>query len=95
MMDTAAVDEMARLEDTHWWFVGKRLLVRSVLAEIAPGPTLDLGCGTGAILTVLAGRGPVTGVDGSPEALAHCRRRGPWPLVRSQRRLQALDDPCA
>lgn len=25
MMRDAAIDQMARLEDTHWWFVGKRM----------------------------------------------------------------------
>jgi len=26
-METAAIEEMFRLEDHHWWFVGKRLLL--------------------------------------------------------------------
>jgi hypothetical protein len=32
-MDDAAIDEMAAFEDHHWWFVGKRLLVSSLLGD--------------------------------------------------------------
>ncbi len=42
------------------------------LAEEHGGPILELGCGTGRVLLNLARRGyAVTGVDNSPEMLAH------------------------
>jgi SAM-dependent methyltransferase len=77
-MDRAAIDEMARLEDRHWWFVGKRLLVAALLAErLRPGlRVLDVGCGTGGVLAGLGDRVRAVGVDRSPEALGYCRRRG-------------------
>jgi SAM-dependent methyltransferase len=41
------------------------------------GPTVDLGCGPGRLLAALVARGvPALGVDHSPVAQAHCRRRG-------------------
>jgi SAM-dependent methyltransferase len=45
-----------------------------VHAAVPPGASiLELGCGTGRILRPLAALGhPVTGVDDSPEMLAHC-----------------------
>ena len=35
-METAAIEEMFRLEDHHWWFVGKRLLLDALLAAAGP-----------------------------------------------------------
>lgn len=81
-MDVRAIDEMAALEDVHWWFLGKRLLVSTMLPPPA-GPALDFGCGTGAILRTLAADRPAVGADQSLEALQHCARRGLPALVRA------------
>lgn len=78
-MEAAEIDEMRILEDGHWWFVGKRLLVAALLeGEFArPGRrVLDVGCGTGGVLAHLAGWTAAFGVDRSPRALQHCRERG-------------------
>jgi SAM-dependent methyltransferase len=78
-MDDVSIDEMAALEDRHWWFVGKRLLVAALLGERLARPglrVLDVGCGTGGVLAHLADRAATAGVDRSRQALAHCRRRG-------------------
>jgi SAM-dependent methyltransferase len=49
-------------------------VVWSLLDEIAPGRALDAACGTGRHARHLAERGhDVTGVDASPEMLAHAR----------------------
>ena len=32
-MEAREIDEMRRLEDRHWWFVGKRLLVAALLGD--------------------------------------------------------------
>ena len=41
------------------------------------GPTVDLGCGPGRLVTELAGRGiPALGVDCSPIAVRQCHSRG-------------------
>ena len=78
-MDTLAIDEMYRLEDHHWWFVGKRLLVDALLQDVLRDGRpriLDVGCGTGAVLAHLRHRASTVGVDRSLQALAYCRRRG-------------------
>jgi SAM-dependent methyltransferase len=78
-METVEIDEMYRLEDHHWWFVGKRHLVDALLADALPaGPLrlLDVGCGTGAMLAHLGRRARAIGVDRSLRALAYCRHRG-------------------
>lgn len=46
------------------------------LLDRCQGPTLDLGCGPGRLLSGLSERGvPALGVDNSPVAQAHCLRR--------------------
>lgn len=78
-MEAREIDEMRRLEDRHWWFVGKRLLVEALLGDLLARRglrLLDVGCGTGGVLAGIAGRVRPVGVDGSPLALVHCRRRG-------------------
>ena len=80
-MRDVAIDEMARLEDTHWWFVGKRILVESALESVPGGRALDVGCGTGGVLASLRARWRIVGTDLSRAALTHSRRRGLDALV--------------
>lgn len=53
--------------------------IRAYIAKYLPGAKslLELGCGTGALLTELAGDLAVTGVDQSPEMLSIAARRVP------------------
>jgi SAM-dependent methyltransferase len=73
---------MYEVEGTHWWFVGRRRIIRSFLERIcrdlgqARPRILDVGCGTGANLELLSEYGEAEGVDVSAEALAFCRERG-------------------
>src|SRR6185503_17431821 len=77
---------MHRVEETHWWFVGRRKIIESFLkrvcAALKPGShegslnILDVGCGTGANLEMLSQFGKAEGVDVSAEALEFCRERG-------------------
>jgi SAM-dependent methyltransferase len=83
------LEKMFGLEDTYWWFVARRRLVRDLLARHLGRPDgsarplriLDVGCGTGATFQVLEGYGRPVGIDRSPEALRYCRRRGDHALV--------------
>ena len=73
---------MREVEDRHWWYVGRRRIiaswVESVCREIGKRRPriLDVGCGTGANLQMLAEFGVAEGVDVSAEALDFCRARG-------------------
>src|SRR6266436_6227 len=73
---------MYRIEETHWWFAGRRRIISGFVEHICstlekrPPHILDVGCGTGANLELLARYGKAEGVDVSPEALAFCRERG-------------------
>jgi SAM-dependent methyltransferase len=85
-MDPAAIDEMSALEDHHWWFVGKRLITRALLAGVlgdSAARLLDVGCGTGGVAASLADAARVVAVDRSVLALGHARRRGVRALAAS------------
>lgn len=70
--------EMQALEEDHWWFRGKRLLLQALLARTgAADRVLDVGCGTGGVLLALADRAAmVAGVDTALLALEFCREKG-------------------
>jgi len=51
-------ERLAVSEESYWWFVAKRRLLRQCMAQYAPdiqsgGIVADVGCGTGATLTRL------------------------------------------
>jgi SAM-dependent methyltransferase len=80
------IAKMFELEDTYWWFVGRRELIRELLLRYRPArrgdiAMLDVGCGAGATLKAIADLGMTIGVDRSPEALRLCRQRGLGGLV--------------
>jgi SAM-dependent methyltransferase len=78
-MECAEYQKLYELEDTYWWFVGRRKLVTTLIQNWIPngqvGPILDVGCGTGGNLEYLANWGRETGIDLSPLAIDYARRR--------------------
>jgi ubiquinone/menaquinone biosynthesis C-methylase UbiE len=78
-VEEAAYAEMYEQEDVHWWFRGRRAVIRALLtrADLPPGARLlDVGCGTGRNLVELSAIGMATGVDPSRHAVSFCRARG-------------------
>jgi SAM-dependent methyltransferase len=75
---------MDRVEDSHWWFVGRRAILESFLNGIVEKlrisnsalRILDVGCGTGANIEMLSQYGDAEGVDVSDDALEFCRKKG-------------------
>ena len=71
-----------RVEQSHWWHIGRRRILAGFVEEICRRVTdrrpriLDVGCGTGANLLMLSKYGDAEGVDISEDALAFCRERG-------------------
>lgn len=86
-MEDAEYRRMFAYEDAHWWFRGKRAVLAALIERFAPRRPqprcLDVGCGTGANLKLLASYGRAFGTDLSPLALAFSARRGLADLTRS------------
>lgn len=83
-MEPREVDIMYQVEGEHWWFAGKRLAVKAMLEGLPQaGLAVDVGCGTGAVLELLARRGPALGVEFDARCLGLACRRGDLDLVRA------------
>ena len=73
---------MYEVEESHWWFVGRRRIIESFVRKICDDLAmerpfiLDVGCGTGANLEMLKQFGETHGIDISEDALEFCRARG-------------------
>jgi SAM-dependent methyltransferase len=78
-MEEHVYRQLYELEDSHWWFRGRRAVIQAMLGRtpLATAPRiLDAGCGTGRNLAEYARLGEASGIDPSPEAVAFCRARG-------------------
>jgi SAM-dependent methyltransferase len=83
-LNDAEVRLHERIEDDHWWFVGKRLLLDAILRRCpAYDRLLDLGCGTGGVLRDQMARSHCVGIDRSQLALRVCQSRGFTSLARA------------
>jgi len=84
-MDPALYPRMAAVEDTHWWFCGRRAICDRMLDRIAFPPDaaiLELGCGTGGNFPMLARRGRLYAMDTDEAALCFAASRQVAKLVR-------------
>jgi SAM-dependent methyltransferase len=65
-MDAREYQLMARYEDTHWWFAGRRRIIAAFLKTLnlpRPAKILDAGCGTGGNLSMLKSFGEVSAAE--------------------------------
>lgn len=88
-MQTEQFQLHADIEQRHWWFVGRRRIMRRMVDEmLAISPEIqsrenqspqtmvvDIGCGTGANIAALADRYECVGIDASAEAVELARQR--------------------
>lgn len=82
-MRTEFYNEYFRIEDRHWWFLGRRRILLRLLDRCLSFPPssdglriLDVGCGTGTMLHHLERYGSVQGVDADLNAVRFCHERG-------------------
>ncbi|MDH6154051.1 SAM-dependent methyltransferase [Polynucleobacter sphagniphilus] len=70
-MKQIAFKEMSTLENQHWWFVSRRLIIFKFLESInikKNANILEIGCGTGGNLNMLSNFGNVSGMEMNEEA---------------------------
>lgn len=77
-MDHHTYRRMAEIQDRHWWYEGRRRILRAVIGRLTlprPARILEAGSGTGANLRMLAEFGDVKGCEpddfARAAALAH------------------------
>lgn len=80
-MDEQAYSLAADVEAQHWWFRGRRAVLQSVLkhscpASHAPKKILEVGCGNGGNLPLLASYGDLFAVEGNDAARTRAIARG-------------------
>lgn len=78
---------MFRVEETHWWYRGRRELVRAALDRFAgagrPLRILDVACATGMSFRFLSDYGSIRGIDISEETIRLCGERGIDRIVKA------------
>ena len=91
-MDDDELRRSAALEARHWWYSGRRALVRRLMRGVPAGRAIDVGPGPGGNAAVLRSMGwRVTGVELTETGAMLCARRG-VPVVRGDaRRLPVAD----
>lgn len=66
-MERTLYDHMAQLDDVHWWYRGRRRILENYIGKSAHLPTnariLEIGCGTGHNLAMLAKFGSVDAIE--------------------------------
>jgi SAM-dependent methyltransferase len=72
---------MAETESHHWWFTGRRRILESVITSLGlpeDAKILEVGCGTGGNLDMLAQFGRVSGIemDARARGLAESKTEG-------------------
>ncbi|RZL97816.1 MAG: class I SAM-dependent methyltransferase [Sphingomonas sp.] len=71
-MDRIVYDRMAAHDSTHWWYRARRDILADYLTRYAALPAraqiLEIGCGTGHNLPMLAGFGDVDAIEIDPAA---------------------------
>lgn len=88
-MDLSEYYNIARLEETHWWYVGMASIARDWLSALPAGDAgrqrviLDAGCGTGGDMKFLAEFGAPIGIDLHPLALRLSAEKGYTRLARA------------
>lgn len=85
-MENFCYDELGRLEDTHWWFVGRRTIIQDVLTRLAPARKariLEIGSGTGGNLGMLSAFGSVCAVETNDQARALSTQRATGADIRA------------
>jgi SAM-dependent methyltransferase len=84
-MDSSLYPRMAEVEDTHWWFAGRRAICECLINRVKlplDCAILEPGCGTGGNFAMLSRRGRLYAMDTDEAALHFAAARGLADLAR-------------
>jgi SAM-dependent methyltransferase len=86
-MDQELMRATLAVEDDHWWYRGRRRIIRAELDRLPlphPAEVLDAGCGSGRTLLELVDYGRVRGIELDPEVAEVARDRGLGEVVQGR-----------
>lgn len=75
---------MREIEDGHWWFAARRIIIGSLLRSLglpSQAEILEVGCGTGGNFRMLTNFGSVTAVEHDEAAAQMARERDIAPVL--------------
>jgi len=79
MMDVLYASMYRKLEENHWWFLGRRDLIYRLMKDYRRDvDILEIGCSGGVLIEFLKRRGftRLHGIDVDEKAIEICRQRG-------------------
>ena len=86
-MERIVYQQMAELDDRHWWYRARRRILAELVRREARPPKnariLEIGCGTGHNLSMLAGFGHIDGLELDDEMRALSEKRLGRKIMRS------------
>jgi SAM-dependent methyltransferase len=86
-MERVVYQQMAELDDRHWWYRARRRILADLIrreAQLPPAARiLEIGCGTGHNLAMLTGFGHVDGLELDDEARELSEKRLGRKIMRS------------
>jgi SAM-dependent methyltransferase len=92
-LDEQEIRKSAALEKRHWWYAGRRDVVRGLVRGVRPGRAVDVGSGSGGNSQVLASLGwSVTALEHSPAAAELTAARGVAVVRGDARQLPFADE---
>jgi SAM-dependent methyltransferase len=87
LMERIVYDQMAELDQRHWWYRARREVVASLIRRCAQTPSgarlLEIGCGTGHNIAMLREFGEVEAIEVDPAARAIAQGRLGKPVLEA------------
>jgi SAM-dependent methyltransferase len=83
-LDRSIYDNMRAIEHRHWWFRARRAILSDQLARLklpADAAILEVGCGTGGNLAMLARFGNVTAIEPDEDSRRHAAETSGGPVL--------------
>jgi SAM-dependent methyltransferase len=78
-MERVVYEQMAELDERHWWYRARREVLAALIRRLALPPRnaqiLEIGCGTGHNLPMLGQFGHVDALELDEEARRHAKKR--------------------